>query len=222
MEHAGGKARFVELPATVQLLPAIPAPDWNRFAGEHSGWFGRDLVEDYANPVKRQRLGRDYQVGRALMGAWFPDLHPRTVDFLALVALGHRLAAAALDSILVPKPPRSSLGASLRSSTRRQRWVRFSMPFGVLPRWRRLLRQGATSLYRWSVPRAKSEWTWTGCKALLLTAGVIRDKSESRTLTLPGWAEPKSVKCYLLTPEGRARLQPPTTPELPPDQWEAA
>ncbi len=97
IQHAGSAARFVEYPVGEQLLPEAQLPRWNEFAKQHHGWLGLDLLTDFSDPTKRERLRIDYQIGRVLTSEWLKG-HPRLVDFLALLQLGYRLAAHRLGA----------------------------------------------------------------------------------------------------------------------------
>jgi hypothetical protein len=95
MMQRGAAARFIEFPEDQQIIAKHLLPRWNEFAKEHHGWFGLALLSDFADPAARERLIAMYKVGRVLTTAWCDD-HSRTADFLAVLQLGHRLAARRL------------------------------------------------------------------------------------------------------------------------------
>jgi hypothetical protein len=196
MEHRGSQARFIEFPISSPLLPEITLPKWNRFAEQNHGWFGLDLLTDYIDPIRRRKLATHYQITRALTAQWCKD-HARTVDFLALIQVGHRLAAARLGGDSSDKAAKEfarEVYAGLNRRTKLDDVLDMIVAESRLHEW----------VDRGIIPTPLipeiSKW-----KRVLEDHGLIV-KTESRRLILPGDVQAKSVNCYYLSSEGRDKL----------------
>jgi uncharacterized protein DUF927 len=199
MEQRGAAARFVEIPEDEPILPRAHLPRWNDFAKQHYGWLGRDLVADFADPARRERLVTMYQVGRALTSLWCDD-HSRTADFLALLQLGHRLAARRLGFDDSHEAAEEFAQLIYTKLNRRTKLDTVLDAIGALPGCPGWIEAGA-------IP----------CDALepLIKEFRFRDRADLRDALkahgLVSKIEPRkaaglSRRCFILTDEGRARL----------------
>jgi hypothetical protein len=124
MDRRGGAARMLEIIADEPLLPADKLPRWYAAAGEHYGWYGRDLVErgiavHFGEGKGGEPLREEYARRRQAIVGWCDD-HARLVDALASVEVGYYLAWKLLghDFQRLPKPEHRALRGEAAAFTR--------------------------------------------------------------------------------------------------------
>ena len=102
LTRGGGAARVFEIVLAGPVWPPDDLPHWYALAGQHSGWYGHDLM---AWTLRELFVDEDmggtpllagYHAYRARAAKTWPGSHGRTLDFLACVELGYRLAVRTL------------------------------------------------------------------------------------------------------------------------------
>lgn len=96
--EGGGAARWLEIEVPRPLFPRDEGAAWFKAAADNYGWFGADLIASVVRAFLQPQDNRLLARYRSLVertATWCDD-HPRLIDALALVQLGHYLVTRQL------------------------------------------------------------------------------------------------------------------------------
>jgi hypothetical protein len=215
IELRGATARILELVADEPLLPRSELSVWRSFADTHYGWFGQDLLKrqigmNLAGPVERAYFKNGIYAGyRRLTGQWCSD-HSRTLDALTAIQIGYRMAATLLGvdaSLETARTFAQVIEARLNKTLKLDHLLE---GLSQLPNAEQWAERGFIPCDL-AAPIGR-EFGFLDNKSLLafLRSYGIAKKIEPRTIQGPEYAG-RSVRCYILTPDGKARLSAEAT-----------
>jgi hypothetical protein len=211
IELRGAAARLVELVVEEPLLPKSELSAWRSFADSHHGWFGRDLMErqmglHLSSAFARTTFKNMYAGYKRVTQEWCSD-HSRTLDALAGLQIGYRMAATLLDtdaSFDAAEGFARTFYGRLNKTTKLGRLIGAFSDSEHAAEWAKsgfIPCEHALTIAR--------EFGFKDNKGLLsfLENHGIAKKIQPRKLTAKMGSEQDSGQCYILTPNGKARLQ---------------
>jgi hypothetical protein len=213
IDQRGGAARLLEIVSQRPLLSKTELPKYWAFAKEHYGWYGRDLLDrvirhHFADGKDGQKLQDVYSRFRRDAAPWCRD-HSRMLDAIAATQLGFYLATRLLfdDFAYLRAGDHSQL---LEDSSKFAREVyaqinKTTKADEVMAAIRELSRASEWA-QRGFIPPAdldlvarEFEMDRSRFTQFLRNQGIVQ-KIEPRKI------EGQSVRCYVLSEEGKRRL----------------
>ena len=215
MDQRGATARLMELVLDKPLFEKGEHAKWWDLASNHYGWYGRDLVQRvleqyFKDGQQGSQLKEQYAKSHLDIEKWCSD-HPRMVDFLAAVQVGYVLASRLLWHGFNDLQPEQLAEMEVESNdfvhdlydrlNKRTKLDSVVETIQADPKCEEWVQRGYIPI--WAIATVAEEFDLTRQGELgrfLINHGIV-SKVESRKI------QESSMRCYILTEEGKQRLR---------------